>query len=182
MANKIKHISKYLSLVLRHNPSAAGVSLDAAGWVEIDALLAGATRKRQRIDRATLDAVVAENDKNRFEISEDGARIRARQGHSVPVDLGLEAVSPPETLYHGTVERFLDAILQEGLKPQQRHHVHLSETVDTATAVGARRGKPVILSVDATGMAREGYAFFVSSNGVWLVDAVPPGFITVPDA
>ncbi|WP_206073187.1 RNA 2'-phosphotransferase [Erythrobacter colymbi] len=125
--------------------------------------------------------MVAENDKRRFELSDDGTRIRARQGHSVAVEGSWEAATPPAMLYHGTVERFLEAILREGLTKQQRHHVHLSANVETATTVGARRGEAVILMVDAATMVADGHAFAVSSNGVWLVDAVPPRYLARAD-
>ena len=126
---------------------------------------------------ALLERVVAENDKQRFEFSEDMSRIRARQGHSIEVDGGWAPADPPETLYHGTVEKFLDDILMQGLKPMKRHHVHLSADIATASKVGARRGKPVILSVAAQELARQGVEFSLSSNGVWLVAAVPPDFL-----
>lgn len=128
-------------------------------------------------DAETLNQVVAGSDKNRFELSGDRARIRARQGHSVEVDLDWPVASPPKLLFHGTVERFLPAIFVEGLKPMKRHHVHLSPDPRTATAVGARRGKAVILRIAAAEMAVEGHVFRLSANGVWLTDHVPPRFI-----
>ena len=172
-------ISKFLSLVLRHDPSAAGVSLDAGGWVDVDALLTGAARAGTSVTRDELKAVVAASDKQRFSLSDDGRRIRANQGHSVSVDLGLSPRTPPEVLYHGTIERFLEAIRQEGLRPMQRQHVHLSADIDTAKMVGQRRGKPVVLRVHAAALHAAGHAFFRSANGVWLTDAVPPAFFDV---
>ncbi len=139
--------------------------------------MAALEREGLTANPADLDRTVAESDKNRFEISEDGEHIRARQGHSVGVDLDWPLADPPEHLYHGTVERFLAAILAEGLKPMARHHVHLSPDIATATRVGARRGEALILRIAAGAMARGGSEFRLSSNGVWLVDAVPPGFI-----
>jgi putative RNA 2'-phosphotransferase len=168
-------LSKTLSYWLRHAPEAAGLSLDDAGWTPVE--MVRAALAREGLDPAALEQVVAESDKQRFELSEDGARIRARQGHSITVDLEWPEATPPEHLYHGTVARFLDAILAEGLKPMARHHVHLSPDAETATRVGARRGVPVILRIAAGEMARGGAIFRLSSNGVWLADTVPPEFI-----
>jgi putative RNA 2'-phosphotransferase len=165
-------ISKRLSLHLRHDPAAIGLTLSPDGWAPVDALLRALT-----ITREQLDEVVETNNKRRFAFDETGTRIRASQGHSVDVDLGLADAVPPDLLYHGTVAKFLDAILREGLRPMKRHAVHLSATVDTARTVGARRGKPVILRVDAAGMTAAGHAFQVSANGVWLTAAVPPEYL-----
>ena len=170
MAND-RDISKFLSYVLRHAPQEIGLTLDAGGWATIDDLLDCAPMP---LTRARLEQVVAASDKQRFALSPDASRIRANQGHSIPVDLGLTPLSPPETLYHGTHPGALDAILAEGLRPMSRHHVHLSPDVETAKKVGARRGKPVILAVAAGEMGRSGTLFFRSLNGVWLVDHVPP--------
>ncbi|WP_418961417.1 RNA 2'-phosphotransferase [Streptomyces tritici] len=171
-------VSKYLSKHLRHQPERIGLVLDAQGWTEIDALLSAAAEHGFRITRAELDHVVATNDKKRFAI--EGTRIRASQGHTVEVDLDLPAAEPPAYLYHGTVARFLDAIRAEGLRPMARHHVHLSADRETATRVGARRGRPVVLSVDAGAMHRAGHVFRLSANGVWLTDAVPPEYLRFP--
>ncbi|MFJ5886298.1 RNA 2'-phosphotransferase [Kitasatospora cineracea] len=165
--------SKLLSRVLRHDPGAVGVTLDAAGWVEVDALLAALARHRRPLSRAELDHVVAGNDKRRFAYSADGRSIRASQGHTVEVDLGLPAATPPDVLYHGTAERALRYILAEGLRPMQRQDVHLSADTGTAVKVGSRHGRPVVLAVDAAAMARAGHEFRVSANGVWLTAAVP---------
>ncbi|MGV9785588.1 RNA 2'-phosphotransferase [Streptomyces sp. NPDC003435] len=168
-------VSKYLSKHLRHQPERIGLTLDPAGWVEIDALLAAAAAHGFPVTRTELDHVVAVNDKRRFAV--EGGRIRASQGHSVEVALGLPPVTPPPYLYHGTVARSLDAIRAEGLRPMNRHHVHLSTDRETATRVGARRGRPVVLAVDAGAMHRDGHVFHVSANGVWLTDAVPPRYL-----
>ena len=173
--------SKFLSLVLRHEPQRAGITLDAEGWVDVDALLTGLVKAGHPLSRDRLSELVAENDKKRFTLSPDGARIRAAQGHSVPVALGLEPIAPPARLYHGTATRFLDAIKAEGLCPGSRQQVHLSLDVDTARKVGARHGKPVILIVDAQAMEAAGHAFFQADNGVWLTDAVPPEFLRETD-
>ncbi len=180
-AAQLKHISKLMSLVLRHAPETIGVELDAHGWANIDQLLARAAQHGTAITRAQLDAVVSTSDKQRFALSDDGARIRANQGHSLPtVDLELAPSEPPALLYHGTAERFVDAIRAGGLRPGSRQHVHLSRDAGTATTVGARHGRPVVLEVDAAAMRAAGHAFYVSANGVWLAVAVPPAFITFP--
>jgi len=170
-------LSKRLSYLLRHRPDVAGLALDARGWVSIDALLAGLARGGKATTRQAVARVVARNDKQRFAISDDGLRIRANQGHSVTVDLGLEPVAPPDVLFHGTVSKHLDGIWAEGLRPQGRHHVHLSADRVTAMKVGARRGRPVLLVVDAAAMAGQGHLFYRSANRVWLTDAVAPEYL-----
>ncbi|MCZ7437075.1 RNA 2'-phosphotransferase [Micromonospora sp. WMMC241] len=171
-------VSKRMSLALRHRPDRFGLTLDGAGWVPVADLLAA-----MRIGRAELDAVVAGNDKQRFAVEPgpDGVdRIRASQGHSVPVDLGLTPAVPPGRLFHGTAEDVLPAIRAQGLRRGRRHHVHLSPDVATARRVGARRGGAVVvLSVDAAAMAANGYLFYRSANGVWLTDTVPPAYLSV---
>lgn len=166
-----------MSYWLRHAPEGGGLTLEADGWAPVDAVMAALSAKGLASDVADLHRTVAESDKNRFELSEDGQRIRARQGHSVEVDLDWPIADPPDYLFHGTVERFLDVIFAEGLKPMARHHVHLSPDVTTATIVGTRRGEAVILRITAGEMARGGTEFRLSSNGVWLVDHVEPKFI-----
>jgi putative RNA 2'-phosphotransferase len=172
--------SKFLSLVLRHQPETVGVTLDPAGWIGVDELLAACARHGRRISRELLEQIVATSDKKRFAFSEDGTRIRANQGHSVDVELGHAPATPPELLYHGTPERSVDAIRHEGLRKMQRHHVHLSENVKQTLVVGARRGRPVLLTVRAGDMHRAGHVFYRTPNDVWLVDAVPPEFIDFP--
>jgi len=172
-------VSKYLSKHLRHQPERIGLTLDEAGWVEIDELIAACAAHGFRVTRDELDHVVAANDKKRFAI--DGTRIRASQGHSVEVDLGLDPAVPPPYLYHGTVARSLDAIRAEGLRPMNRHDVHLSADRETATRVGARRGRPVVLSVDAGAMHQDGHVFHLSANGVWLTKSVPPRYLRFPE-
>lgn len=167
-----------MSYVLRHAPGSAGLSLDAGGWVDVDELLTALARAGVRLTRGDLDAVVRKSDKQRFAFDASGTRIRANQGHSVAVDLKLAPLTPPAVLYHGTVDRALDSIGREGLTSRGRHHVHLSADVETATAVGARRGKPVVLVVDAAAMAADGTPFYRSANGVWLVEAVPVRYLT----
>ncbi|MCX5398214.1 RNA 2'-phosphotransferase [Streptomyces sp. NBC_00102] len=171
-------VSKYLSKHLRHQPERIGLTLDPNGWVDVAALLEAAARNDFPLTRAELEHVVAVNDKQRFTL--EGDRLRANQGHTVDVDLDLPPAEPPEFLYHGTVARSLTGIRSEGLRPMARHHVHLSPDRETATRVGARRGRPVVLSVHAGAMHRAGHVFRVSANGVWLAESVPPAFLRFP--
>jgi putative RNA 2'-phosphotransferase len=166
-----------MSLVLRHDPSAAGVTLDEAGWTEIDALLRGMAAARHPLTRGDLLDIVRSDSKQRYAISEDGVRIRANQGHSVDVQLGLEPVTPPDVLFHGTADRFADAIRRDGLRPMSRQQVHLSPDESTALTVGKRHGRPIIFRIAAGKMARRGHTFYRSANGVWLTDAVLPEFL-----
>lgn len=177
MTNRHVRISKFLSLILRHRPERAGLTLGPGGWVPVVELLEGLRRAGRPIDRRTLEAVVARNDKQRFAFSADGRMIRANQGHSVPVDLELAPVEPPALLYHGTAVRVVPAIRREGLRRQQRHHVHLSPDAATARKVGARHGKPIVLVVAAGRMHAQGHEFFRSANGVWLTEHVPPAYL-----
>lgn len=183
MSEPVAAASRFLALVLRHRPGLIGLTLDAAGWADIDELIARAAGHHP-LTRALIERAVAENDKQRYAISDDGRRIRARQGHShaVAVDLDLPALAPPPVLYHGTATRFLDAILREGLDRRDRQHVHLSADADAATRVGARHGRPVVLRVASAAMAAAGHRFHRAENGVWLTDAVPPAFLRVLDA
>ncbi|MBD2893692.1 putative RNA 2'-phosphotransferase [Actinomadura sp. RB99] len=174
-ARRTVKISKYLAKHLRHRPERIGLTLDAGGWASVPDLLDAAARHGFPFTRAELEHVVAVNDKRRYAL--DGDRIRAVQGHSIDVDLGLPAVPPPELLYHGTTEAAAPAIRREGLRRMDRHAVHLSPDTETARHVGARRGRPVVLVVEAGRMAADGHEFRVSANGVWLADAVPPEYL-----
>lgn len=176
---RLVRISKYLSKHLRHQPERIGLNLQPGGWVDVDDLLQACARHGFPLTRAELTEVVARNNKQRFALDDTGTRIRAQQGHSVPVDLQLVPTAPPPVLYHGTVARNLDAIMRDGLLPMSRHHVHLSPDVVTARIVGARRGTPVVLAVDTAAMQRDGFPFFRSGNGVWLADHVPPRYLRV---
>jgi putative RNA 2'-phosphotransferase len=169
--------SKFLSLILRHHPERVGLSLDAEGWVEVDSLLAAMTRHGHALSRASLEELVGSSDKQRFIFSPDGTRIRANQGHSIPVDLGLTPLVPPDVLFHGTVDKFLDSIRAQGLIRGERQHVHLSRDREVAIQVGKRRGLPVVLEVDAALMTSESIPFYRSENGVWLTEAVPVRFL-----
>ena len=170
--------SKRLSLVLRHRPESVGLVLDPHGWVGVPELLSALARHGLPLTRADLERVVRESDKQRFELERHSDRIRARQGHSVQVDLALRPTPPPPVLYHGTPRRNLDSILATGLHRRGRHHVHLSPDVETAARVGARRGKHVVLEVDAAAMTLEGLEFLLTGNGVWLTAHVPARFLS----
>jgi len=179
--------AKTLTWVLRHEPEAISVELDDAGWIEVEGLAEG-LRSARRVELTDLHAivdairmVVATDEKSRFEL--DGHRIRARQGHSIVVDLGYPSTAPPERLFHGTARRFLGRILQVGIERQGRQHVHLSSDAHTARDVGRRHGEPVVLIVEAARLhAEEGADFYVTDNGVWLVERVPAEFLAVHDA
>lgn len=173
--------SKFLALVLRHDPGRIGIELDEGGWTSVPALLAACAAHGVPISAEALRALVERSDKQRFALSPDGTRIRASQGHSVPVDLGLPVVTPPERLFHGTVEAALAGIRERGLLRGSRHDVHLSSDPATAARVGARRGRPVVLAVRAAEMAAVGHAFRRADNGVWLVEHVPPEFVELPE-
>lgn len=178
MSKQLADISKFLSYVLRHEPLVIGLTLDREGWIDVSRLIAAAKAAGKELDFALIQALVASNDKKRFAISDDGLRIRAVQGHSTKiVAIRHEPKQPPKILYHGTAMRFLDSILTEGLHPGQRHHVHLSEDILTATEVGKRHGKPAVLKIKALQMHQQGFNFFQATNGVWLTDQVPVIFL-----
>ena len=176
--DRLVRVSKFLARHLRHRPERIGITLDRNGWVPVDELLRAAAEHGFPITEAELAEVVARNDKRRYTLA-DG-RIRANQGHTVPVDLDLPPAEPPEVLYHGTAVRNLPAIRAEGLRRMSRHHVHLSPDPETARRVGARHGKPVVLTVEAGRMHAAGHTFHRSANGVWLVSHVHPSFIRFP--
>ena len=173
-------MSKFMSLVLRHKPDEIGLALDENGWADIAELIARANLKGVRLTRSDLLTIVTTNDKQRFALSEDGTRIRASQGHSIEVDLALPPVEPPARLFHGTAGRFLESIRSQGLLRGKRQHVHLSPDETTATKVGKRHGKPVVLQVLAGQMHQAGRLFYVSANGVWLTEHVPAEFLVFP--
>lgn len=179
--NQLKERSKYLSKILRHQPDTIQLQLDSAGWADVSELLAKMAKYGLRFkppfDRETLDEIVATSDKQRYSFSEDGTRIRANQGHSVPVELGYEPQQPPDWLYHGTAHKNVASIKKSGLIRVKRHHVHLSTNQETALQVGGRHGSPVSLTIRAGDLYRSGHVFYVTPNGVWLTDAVPAEFI-----
>ena len=175
-----KSTSKFLSLVLRHQPDKIGITLSSSGWVSVETLLNAMSQNGKTITREQLATVVATNDNQRFEFSDDRKQIRARQGHSVAVELGYEPTEPPEILYHGTPEKVISDIRKTGLKKQKRHDVHLHQNTDTASEAGGRRGKSVLLVIRSKEMFDQGHTFFVTENKVWLTDNVPPEFIDFP--
>jgi len=172
-----KSVSKFLSLILRHQPEVIGITLDENGWTDVDELIAKMNANGHRISFDQLEEVVETNDKQRFAFSDDYNKIRASQGHSVNISLGLDPQEPPEYLYHGTVARFLDSIRKEGLQRMSRQHLHLSRDRETAVKVGSRRGIPVILNISSGAMHKDGFLFYLSDNGVWLTDHVPAKYI-----
>lgn len=172
-------LSKFFSFILRHKPETIGLILDQQGWVTVDELIAKSVAAGMLVSRKDLMHVVNTSEKKRFSLTEDGKRIRAAQGHSVTVALGLQPQEPPRILYHGTTSRFMESILAEGLKPQLRQQVHLSVDEPTAYQVGLRHGKSIILKVEAIRMHEDNFQFFLADNGVWLTDQVPPEFLTL---
>lgn len=177
MTNKdIESTSKYLSLILRHKPETIGITLDEHGWANVDELIEGVS-KTHPINIEILDIIVATDNKQRYSFNDDKTLIRANQGHSIPVDVDLAVVNPPEVLYHGTGEKFVESIDTQGLLPKSRLYVHLSADTDTAVKVGSRHGKPVIYRVLSGKMCRDGYVFYKSVNGVWLTKSVPVEYL-----
>ena len=165
-------LSKYISLILRHHPEKIGITLDEHGWADVEELMNGISRT-QTIDREILEEIVATDEKQRYSFNEDHSKIRANQGHSIPVDVQLKETEPPEILYHGTGEKYVSSIEKQGLLPKSRLFVHLSADTKTAEKVGMRHGKPVIYLIMAGEMHHEGYPFYLSANGVWLTEKVP---------
>jgi putative RNA 2'-phosphotransferase len=177
MNNNLKHISKLISLVLRHKPEEINLQLNENGWANVQELISKINSKGIKIDEELLHTIVDTNDKKRFAFNDDKTLIRANQGHSIEVDVELKPTTPPEILYHGTAQKYVDSILQSGIQKKSRQHVHLSTTIQTAIAVGSRHGKPVILQVQAQRMYEDGFVFYLSANNVWLVNDVPVRFI-----
>ncbi len=179
MEKDMKKLSIFISLILRHKPSEAGIEIERDGaWADTKSLIDGINRTgRYSIDMETLEKIVANDNKQRYSFSEDKSKIRANQGHSIDVDMDFKEKVPPEILYHGTAERFVPSILDEGLKKMSRQYVHLSGDEETALKVGVRHGKPHIFRVLSGEMHRQGYKFYCSENGVWLTDSVPPEFL-----
>jgi len=175
----LKNIGKHLAYLLRHHPEDAGLNMDEHGWVSVDDLIAGVNEySPYYLDYGILDEIVATDSKQRYSYSDDKEYIRANQGHSINVDVELDEAEPPDVLWHGTATQFVDAIKQEGLNPQSRLYVHLSDDLDTAIAVGQRHGRPFVFEVDSRAMHEDGYTFFLSRNGVWLTEEVPPEYLS----
>jgi len=173
---------KFISLVLRHNPRTIGIELDENGWADVTGLIAGLNRKGHKIDMAGLEDIVATNNKKRYSFNEDKTKIRANQGHSVDVDVELKTVVPPDLLFHGTADRFIESIKKNGLQKQGRNHVHLSADRETAAYVGKRHGQPTVLVIEAGKMHADGFVFYLSENGVWLTGGVPGSYIHFEEA
>ncbi|MEJ5146959.1 RNA 2'-phosphotransferase [Sphingobacterium sp. MYb388] len=178
---QLTHISKFLSLVLRHQPKTIGIQLDQNGWTDIKELIEKANENGISFDRDTLNYIVATNPKKRFAFNETLDKIRASQGHSIEIELGYESQKPPEILYHGTSEKSVQSIIDKGLEKRSRQHVHLSSDIETAIKVGRRHGKPVVLKVLAEKMYTDNFQFFISANGVWLTDHVPARYLKSND-
>lgn len=169
--------SKYLALVLRHKPEKIGLTLDEHGWADVDELIEKTVHSGRKLDKESLEYIVRTNDKQRYAFNDDHTKIRANQGHTIPVDVELKESVPPDVLYHGTAESSLPSIMDKGLLKMKRLYVHLSKDVSTAIKVGQRHGKPVVLLVDNGRMYKDGYKFYLSANGVWLTEHVPTEFL-----
>ena len=172
MKNSKDRLSKFISLVLRHHPEAAYIQLDEHGWADVEQLLAGMKKTGRKINMETLKEIVRTDEKQRYTFNEDMTLIRANQGHSIAVDVGLKEQEPPEFLYHGTAVGFYESIQKQGLRPMSRLYVHLSKDIETAVNVGKRHGKPIVLKIHSGDMCKEGYKFYLSENGVWLTKKV----------
>jgi putative RNA 2'-phosphotransferase len=181
MKTNLVRTSKFLSLVLRHKPEHIGLTLDEHGWADVEELIVKCHQHRVHLSVALMDKLIASDNKGRFSFNEDRTKFRANQGHSIKVDLQLAEVEPVKALYHGTARRNHKAIREEGLKKMKRHHVHLSADYETALIVGKRYDKktPMVYRVDAPRMALRGHRFYLSENGVWLTDHVPPRYLQV---
>lgn len=174
-------ISKFLSYILRHHPEKIGLDLDENGWADVQELLERSSSSGMNLDLEVLESVVETNDKRRFSFNRDKSKIRANQGHSVSVELGYEPVIPPDILYHGTGKKNVESIFRTGIEKKGRHHVHLSQDIETAVSVGQRHGKAVVLEIQAGGMFRDGFTFYVSENGVWLTTEIPVKYLRKMD-
>lgn len=178
MSKSLTELSKFISLILRHKPSAANIELDQRGWANVDELIAGINQvDAYNIDMEKLEEIVRTDNKQRYSFNEDKTLIRANQGHSIPVDVELEEVKPPEFLWHGTGQKYMASIDKEGLVPKSRLYVHLSGDEETATNVGKRHGRLVLYKVNSGRMSQDGYQFYCSVNGVWLTKAVPVEYL-----
>ena len=176
MEKNIEQLSRFLSFILRHKPESIGIKVDEHGWANVEELLAGIS-EQYYIDMDMLEEIVATDNKQRYSFNEDKTLIRANQGHSIPVDVELEKKEPPEYLWHGTGEKYIEYIMEQGLLPKSRLYVHLSPDYETAVKVGMRHGKPVIFKIPSGKMAEAGYDFYCSVNGVWLTKQVPVEYL-----
>lgn len=180
MKDNLQKTSKFISLILRHKPEAIGIELDKKGWADVKSLIDGVNKTgKYFLDMKTLENIVRNDEKQRYSFSTDKKKIRANQGHSVKVDVELKKCTPPEYLWHGTAEKYVESINKNGLKPKSRLYVHLSADVATAEKVGSRHGKPVVYRILSGEMHRQGYDFYISENGVWLADFIPVNFMEI---
>jgi len=176
----LKKTGIFISLILRHKPDVIGISLDEHGWANVQELINGINKTGKfSIDMSMLEEIVRTDNKQRYSFNEDRSKIRANQGHSINVDVELKEAVPPEILYHGTGEKYVDSINAEGLKPKSRLYVHLSKDVETAVTVGSRHGKPIVYTIASGEMYRHGHTFYLSENGVWLTKNVPIDFMKI---
>ena len=175
---KLRNTSKFISLILRHRPEAIGITLDEHGWADVQELIDGINKSDgHSLDMELLEEIVRTDEKQRYSFNEDHTLIRANQGHSIPVDVELEETIPPDTLWHGTGEKYVSSIDVQGLIPKSRLYVHLSSDVETARKVGSRHGRPVIYEIDCSGMIKDGYRFYLSANQIWLTKEVPARYL-----
>lgn len=176
---KTRDLSKFLSLLLRHKPETINLQLDRNGWADLDELISKLKVDGKKTSLEHIQEMVEANNKQRFKLDLKNNRIRANQGHSIPIDMEFEPVEPPKLLYHGTAEKNIISIQKSGIQKRNRQHVHLSPDLKTAEIVGRRHGKPVIFIVDSKAMFEKGFDFFLSENGVWLTDEVPSDFLKI---
>ena len=174
---KLKPISKYMALILRHHPEKAGITLDQHGWARVDELIMGIQKRYPDLSMEVLEKIVASDQKQRYAFNDDHTLIRANQGHSLPVDVELEKAIPPEILYHGTGEKYVSSIQQQGLLSKSRLYVHLSKDIETALSVGKRHGQPIVYRIDTKQMVEDGLEFYLSANGIWLTRCVPVPYL-----
>lgn len=170
------NMGKLISLILRHKPDVVGITLDEHGWANVDELIKG-VNKKHKLTMEMLENIVATDEKQRYSFNEDKTKIRANQGHSINIDVELEEVEPPEILWHGTGEKYVESIRETGLVPKSRLYVHLSDKYTTAVQVGKRHGNPVVFCVKSGQMYTDGYKFYKSKNGVWLTKSVPVEYL-----
>ena len=176
--NNDVNLGRFISLILRHQPETIGITLDKEGWADTQELLDGINASGRSIDMETLERIVRENNKQRYSFNEDKTKIRANQGHSIPVEVGMQTLVPPDKLYHGTASRFLDAIKKDGIRKMSRLYVHLSKDIETALTVGKRHGSPIVLVVNTKQMHEDGFVFKLSDNGVWQSEDIPWNYVT----
>lgn len=179
MSKKNDRLSVFLSLVLRHKPEVIGLALDNQGYLKLDDLIDGINKSGREVELQTILDIVNSDDKKRYSLSEDNSKIRASQGHSIPVDLSLANGIPSGQLFHGTAERFKESIETTGLVKAGREYVHLSENIETAISVGSRRGKPVVFLVDHKKMLEDGHELWISENNVWLSENIPTKYLSL---